>query len=117
MDQDFDVDVSSGFDGRDDGKAKVHIRVQQRNGRKSWTTVAGFPEKVKLPKSGRELPVDFDKILRALKKGFKTNGVLIRDPEHGVIIQLQGDIRKDVAEFFLEATGNSVPLLGKRTFS
>merc|ERR1712178_411872 len=85
--------------------AKVHIRMQQRNGRKSWTTVAGFPERVRLPKSGTELPVDFDKILRALKKTFKTNGVLIRDPEHGVIIQLQGDIRKDVAEFFLDATG------------
>merc|ERR1712129_387305 len=91
---DAGFDASSGFDGKDDGKSKVHIRVQQRNGRKSWTTVAGFPEKVRLPKSGTELPVDFDKILRALKKTFKTNGVIIRDPEHGVIIQLQGDIRK-----------------------
>ena len=25
---------------------QVHIRMQQRNGRKSWTTVAGFPEQV-----------------------------------------------------------------------
>merc|ERR1712048_1187490 len=106
---DFDsgerFDASGGFDSKDDGKSKVHIRMQQRNGRKSWTTVAGFPERVKLPKSGRELPVDFDKILRALKKTFKTNGVLIRDPEHGIIIQVQGDIRKDIAAFFLDATG------------
>merc|ERR1712146_390618 len=97
-------DASGGFDSKDDSKSKVHIRMQQRNGRKSWTTVAGFPERVKLPKSGRELPVDFD-ILRALKKTFKTNGVLIRDPEHGIIIQVQGDIRKDIAAFFLDATG------------
>merc|ERR1712054_353697 len=104
MDTGAGFDASGGFDSKDDGKSKVHIRMQQRNGRKSWTTVAGFPERVRLPKSGTELPVDFEKILRALKKTFKTNGVLIRDPEHGVIIQLQGDIRKEVAEFFLDAT-------------
>merc|ERR1712061_303879 len=105
---DFDsgerFDASGGFDSKDDGKSKVHIRMQQRNGRKSWTTVAGFPESVRLPKSGRVLPVDFEKILKALKKTFKTNGVLIKDPEHGTIVQLQGDIRKEVAQFLIEAT-------------
>mmetsp|Transcript_31032 Transcript_31032/g.62619 ORF Transcript_31032/g.62619 Transcript_31032/m.62619 type:complete len:92 (-) Transcript_31032:294-569(-) len=79
--------------------------MQQRNGRKSWTTVQGFPERVRLPKSGRQMDVDFDKILRALKKTFKTNGTLIKDDEHGTIIQLQGDIRKEVAEFLIDATG------------
>lgn len=86
------------LEGKDDGKSnKVHIRMQQRNGRKSWTTVAGFPEQVRLPKSGKILQVDFEKILRALKKTFKTNGVLIKDPDHGSVMQLQGDIRKEVA--------------------
>merc|ERR1712113_464320 len=97
-------DASGGFSGKDDGRSKVHIRMQQRNGRKSWTTVQGFPESAKLPKSGRVLPVDFDKILRALKKTFKTNGTLVKDEEHGTIIQLQGDIRKEVAEFLIDAT-------------
>ena len=97
-------DASGGFDQKDDGKNKVHIRMQQRNGRKSWTTIAGFPESVRLPKSGKVLQVDFEKILRALKKSFKTNGVLIKDEEHGRIIQLQGDIRKDVAEFLVDVT-------------
>merc|ERR1719281_756270 len=83
---------------------KVHIRMQQRNGRKSWTTVQGFPEQVKLPKSGKVMEVDFEKILRALKKSFKTNGTLITDEEHGRIIQLQGDLRKEVAEFLIDAT-------------
>merc|ERR550537_723119 len=41
------------------------------------------------------MEVDFEKILRALKKSFKTNGT---------IIQLQGDLRKDVAEFLIDAT-------------
>mmetsp|Transcript_105556 Transcript_105556/g.320320 ORF Transcript_105556/g.320320 Transcript_105556/m.320320 type:complete len:115 (-) Transcript_105556:70-414(-) len=98
------LDASRGFSGKDSGRAKVHIRMQQRNGKKSWTTVQGFPEQVTLPRSGRVLPVDFDKILRALKKTFKTNGTLIKDDEHGTIIQLQGDIRKEVAEFLIDAT-------------
>merc|ERR1712019_127541 len=96
-------DLGSGFDKNDD-RSKVHIRMQQRNGRKSWTTVQGFPEQVRLPRSGRVLPVDFDKILRALKKTFKTNGTLKKDDEHGTIIQLQGHIRKEVAEFLIDAT-------------
>ncbi|CAE8605845.1 unnamed protein product [Polarella glacialis] len=93
-----------GFDKSDADTNKVHIRMQQRSGRKSWTTVAGFPESVRLPKSGTVLAVDFDKILRALKKTFKTNGVLIKDAEHGSVIQLRGDIRKEVAEFLIEVT-------------
>mmetsp|Transcript_58234 Transcript_58234/g.125076 ORF Transcript_58234/g.125076 Transcript_58234/m.125076 type:complete len:118 (+) Transcript_58234:116-469(+) len=104
MEEEGRFDASGGFDSKDDGKSKIHIRMQQRNGRKSWTTVAGFPDTVRLPKSGRVLPVDFEKILRSLKKTFKTNGVLIRDAEHGRIIQLQGDIRKEVAEFLIDAT-------------
>mmetsp|Transcript_36081 Transcript_36081/g.83833 ORF Transcript_36081/g.83833 Transcript_36081/m.83833 type:complete len:115 (+) Transcript_36081:94-438(+) len=97
-------DASGGFDSKGSGQNKVHIRMQQRNGRKSWTTVQGFPESVRLPKSGRVLQVDFDKILRGLKKSFRTNGTLIKDEEHGTIIQLQGDIRKEVAEFLIDAT-------------
>mmetsp|Transcript_45244 Transcript_45244/g.121946 ORF Transcript_45244/g.121946 Transcript_45244/m.121946 type:complete len:119 (-) Transcript_45244:3-359(-) len=97
-------DASGGFSGKDDGRGKVHIRMQQRNGRKSWTTVQGFPEQVRLPKTGRVLPVHFEKILQHLKKTFKTNGTLIKDEEHGTIIQLQGDIRKEVAEFLIDAT-------------
>merc|ERR1712078_523386 len=73
------------FDKNDD-RSKVHIRMQQRNGRKSWTTVQGVPDHVRLPKSGKRMEVDFEKILRALKKSFKTNGTLIHDAEHGKII-------------------------------
>ncbi|CAE7266722.1 SUI1A [Symbiodinium pilosum] len=101
----WDWDELPGIPGKDDAKTnKVHIRMQQRNGRKSWTTVAGFPEKVRLPKSGNVLQVDFEKILRALKKTFKTNGVLVDGGDHGRVMQLQGDIRKEVAEFLIEVT-------------
>merc|ERR1719321_972227 len=105
MDMHFEFEgVSAEIEQKDDKQNKVHIRMQQRNGRKSWTTVQGVPEQVRLPKSGKQMEVDFEKILRALKKSFKTNGTLIHDAEHGKIIQLQGDLRKDVAEFLIDAT-------------
>lgn len=44
-----------------DNKDYVHVRVQQRNGKKSLTTVQGLPE-----------AFDYKKILKALKKGKHT---------------------------------------------
>merc|ERR1719326_1009495 len=101
---DIRFDAADGFADKEGTGGKVHIRVQQRNGRKSWTTVQGIPDKVKLPKSGKVFPVDFDKLLRALKKIFQTNGTLIADAEHGKILQMQGDLRKDIAQFLIVET-------------
>jgi translation initiation factor 1 len=69
----------------------VHIRIQQRNGRKSLTTVQGLAE-----------DLDLKKILKALKKMFSTNGTIVADEEMGDVIQLQGDQRKNVAEFLVK---------------
>jgi len=91
-------------DSRDSAEGRVHIRVHQRNGRKSLTTVAGLPEDIRHPESGDFVPVDFEKILRALKKSFQTNGSVRRDAEHGTVIQLQGDVRGGVRDFLVEAT-------------
>ncbi|ORY74583.1 translation factor sui1 [Protomyces lactucae-debilis] len=69
-------------------KNYIHIRIQQRNGRKTLTTVQG-------------LPVEFDqkRILKALKKDFACNGTIVKDAEMGEVIQLQGDQRLKVSEF------------------
>ena len=69
----------------------IHIRVQQRNGRKSWTTVQGIN-----PKINKKI------ILKECKKRFNCNGCIIEDPEHGDIVQLQGDQRKLVAQFLID---------------
>ena len=71
-----------GFDdGFDDGKVAkktdakaeaVHIRVQQRNGKKSLTTVQGLPKEF-----------DLKKILKALKKEYCCNGCVVEDEENG----------------------------------
>ncbi|CAO2645317.1 Eukaryotic translation initiation factor 1, partial [Lemmus lemmus] len=55
----------------------IHIRIQQRNGRKTLTTVQGIAD-------------DYDK-----KK-------LVKHPEYGEVIQLQGDQRKNICQFLIE---------------
>jgi translation initiation factor 1 len=69
----------------------IHIRIQQRNGRKCLTLVSGLAD-----------DLDLKKILRYLKKNYNTNGNVLSDPQYGEIIQLQGDQRKNVYDAFVE---------------
>ncbi|KAK2984805.1 hypothetical protein RJ640_004630 [Escallonia rubra] len=73
-------------------KEYVHIRIQQRNGRKSLTTVQGLKKEF-----------SYNKILKDLKKEFCCNGTVVQDPELGQVIQLQGDQRKNVSTFLTQA--------------
>lgn len=69
----------------------IHIRTQQRNGRKSLTTLQGINPKI-----------NKKTILKECKKKFNCNGCLVQDPDLGEIIQLQGDQRKVVAQFLID---------------
>ncbi|KAK8823580.1 hypothetical protein WA577_002499 [Blastocystis sp. JDR] len=71
-----------------DGRA--HIRIQQRNGRKSITTVQGLATDLNLKL-----------ILKTWKRSFTCNGAIVDDEEHGKIIQLQGDQRTNVRDFLV----------------
>ncbi|XP_047334620.1 protein translation factor SUI1 homolog 2-like [Impatiens glandulifera] len=84
-----DINDDSGALG---AKEYVHIRIQQRNGRKSLTTVQGLKKEF-----------SYDKILKDLKKEFCCNGTVIQDKELGKVIQLQGDQRKNVNNFLIQA--------------
>ncbi|GAY52185.1 hypothetical protein CUMW_139960 [Citrus unshiu] len=64
----------------------------QRNGRKSLTTVQGLKKEF-----------SYNKILKDLKKEFCCNGTVVQDPELGQVIQLQGDQRKNVSTFLVQA--------------
>ncbi|PQQ17933.1 protein translation factor SUI1 homolog [Prunus yedoensis var. nudiflora] len=97
----FDTQVPSAFDPFADANAEdsgagtkeyVHVRVQQRNGRKSLTTVQGLKKEY-----------SYNKILKDLKKEFCCNGTVVEDPELGQVIQLQGDQRKNVSSFLVQA--------------
>jgi len=85
------------FDAFDDAdekagdKSKVHIRVQQRNGRKCITTVAGLAD-----------DLDVKRICKAFKKNFQCNGAVTKDSELGEIIQLSGDQRTNVNSFLVD---------------
>jgi translation initiation factor 1 len=97
----LDSQVPTAFDPFADANAEdsgagtkeyVHIRVQQRNGRKSLTTVQGLKKEY-----------SYTKILKDLKKEFCCNGTVVQDSELGQVIQLQGDQRKNVSTFLVQA--------------
>lgn len=66
----------------------VHIRIQQRNGRKTLTTVQGLSSEY-----------DLKKIVRTCKKEFACNGTVVEHPEYGEVLQLQGDQRENICQW------------------
>ncbi|CAN4102766.1 unnamed protein product [Withania somnifera] len=99
---DLDVQIPTAFDPFAEANADnsgagskdyVHIRIQQRNGRKSLTTVQGLKKEF-----------SYNKILKDLKKEFCCNGTVVQDPELGQVIQLQGDQRKNVSTFLVQVS-------------
>ena len=70
------------------GSGLIHIRIQQRNGRKTLTTVQGLSDEI-----------DKKKLVRAFKKDFACNGTVVDHAEYGEVIQLQGDQRTHVCAF------------------
>ncbi|PWA63552.1 translation factor [Artemisia annua] len=96
----IDIQIPTAFDPFAEANAEnscagskeyVHIRIQQRNGRKSLTTVQGLKKEF-----------SYNKILKDLKKEFCCNGTVVQDPELGKVIQLQGDQRKNVSTFLIQ---------------
>lgn len=73
-------------------KSKIHLRVHQRNGKKSITTIEGLED-----------DLDLKRICKAMRKLFNCNGNVtqIKDSTQEVI-QLQGDQRENVRDWLLE---------------
>jgi translation initiation factor 1 len=69
----------------------VHVRVQQRNGKKCITLIHGIAS-----------DLDLHKILKYLKRFYSTNGNIVSDSNYGEVIQLQGDQRRNVYDAFIE---------------
>jgi len=69
----------------------IHIRIQQRNGRKTLTTVQGISD-------------DYDKkkICKTFKKEFACNGTIVVHSEWGEVLQMQGDQRQNIANFLVD---------------
>lgn len=72
-------------------KNKYHIRIQQRNGKKSITTIQGWED-----------DLDVKRICKAMRSAFSCNGNVIEDKEGGQVIQLQGDQRENAKQWILD---------------
>jgi len=71
---------------------QVHLRVQQRNGRKCITTVQGLSD-----------TLDLKKLLKQFKKTFNCNGSLQPDRDtDGTVVQMSGDQRRGVHDFLVK---------------
>merc|ERR1712087_485518 len=78
----------------------IHIRIQQRNGRKTLTTVQGIHPKY-----------DLKKMARVCKKLFNCNGTVVEHAEYGEVIQLQGDKRETMRKFLTDIGIGSAALI------
>ncbi|KAJ3103340.1 Eukaryotic translation initiation factor eIF-1 [Phlyctochytrium planicorne] len=87
----YDPFADTGEDTNLEVQGYIHIRIQQRNGRKTLTTVQGLPAEL-----------DQKRILKAFKKEFACNGTVVEDEELGEVIQLQGDQRAKVQQFLVD---------------
>lgn len=82
---DFARDAEETFTKPKSREQHVHLRIQQRTGRKSITTVQGLAD-----------DLDLKKILKAFKRTYNTNGTIVHDDELGEVIQLAGDQRRNM---------------------
>lgn len=91
----------------------VHIRIQQRNGRKTLTTVQGLSAEYDLKKivrackkvsSAAEFDWQWVKIVGSFRfQEFACNGTVIEHPEYGEVLQLQGDQRENICQWLTKS--------------
>ncbi|KAG5221172.1 Eukaryotic translation initiation factor eIF [Salix suchowensis] len=91
----------------------IHIRIQQRNGRKTLTTLQGLPtgEIIRSLFRAAALTLEQNMMRRSYSRPsrrymtiaeFACNGTLVEDEEMGQVIQLQGDQRLKISNFLTE---------------
>ena len=97
---------------------EIHIRIQQRTGRKRLTSIEGLDKFCTDNNGGdndsNELKNKLTELSRKLKKQFNC-GVTIIDMEPGYIMQLNGDHRKELKEYLVKnniAQDNQIKIHG-----
>ena len=73
-------------------QGKIHLRIQQRNRRSCLTTVQGLDHEL-----------DLKRICKAMRRSFACNGTVLQHATYGEVVQLQGDQRKTVRAWLVEA--------------
>ena len=72
-------------------KNVVHVRMFQKSARSRTTTIEGLS-------SG----VDLKTMMSKFKQMFNTGCVVLETPEHGKVVQLQGDHRDGVIKYLID---------------
>ena len=85
------LDQINHFSSSPVSEKKIHLRTQQRNGKKCITTVQGLDD-----------DLDIKRIAKAMRKQFNCNGSIDEHEQYGQIIQLQGDQRDNVIQWLIE---------------
>jgi translation initiation factor 1 len=85
------LDQINSFSSSSVSEKKIHLRTQQRNGKKCITTIQGLDD-----------DLDIKRIAKAMRKQFNCNGTIEEHEQYGEIIQLQGDQRDNVIEWLIE---------------
>ena len=88
----------------------MHIRIQQRSGRKTLTTVQVCSLFVFVFFfffsifffQGLAADLNLKKILKYFKKEFCCNGTIVKDAEMGKVVQVQGDQRQNIFNFLTQ---------------
>lgn len=81
--------VDANFTSNIEHTNKIHLRLQQQ-GKRNITIIQELDN-----------DLDFKKICKDMRKKFNCNGNVIEDSKLGFIIQLQGDQRENVKQWFL----------------
>ena len=73
----------------------IHLRLQQRNGRKCITIVEGLLDSEELP---------LKTLVKSLRKSFNCSAAIVDDKENKdqKVIQLSGDKRKNIADYLVK---------------
>lgn len=82
----------------------IHLRLQQRTGKKKLTIIEGLDPKF-----------DLQALLKHFKKLFNTGGTVITDEAVGEVIQISGDHRSGIAKFLIKegiSTKNQIKIHG-----
>uniref|UniRef100_A0A6C0EMN3 SUI1 domain-containing protein n=1 Tax=viral metagenome TaxID=1070528 RepID=A0A6C0EMN3_9ZZZZ len=84
-------DIEAEITGRNAQKQqKMHVRIQQRTGRKNITILQGI-----------SLELDIKNILKDMKKQFSCGGSVQRDENDLPVVVLFGDQRQNILSYFI----------------
>ena len=87
---DTDLKALDPFSSTSIADKKIHLRIQQRNGKKCITTIQGLDD-----------DLDIKRIAKAMRKEFNCNGSIEQNEQYGEIIQLQGDQRDNIVDWLI----------------